>query len=40
MSYVYRPSTMDGLCAVFETARRSGRPLGLRGAGRSYGTRR
>ena len=37
MSYVYRPSTTDGLCAIFDEARRSGRPVGLRGAGRSYG---
>jgi decaprenylphospho-beta-D-ribofuranose 2-oxidase len=37
LSYVYRPSTTDGLCAVFEQARRSGRSVGLRGAGRSYG---
>ena len=37
LSYVYRPSTTDGICAVFDQARRSGRPVGLRGAGRSYG---
>ncbi len=37
LSWVYRPSTTDGLCAVFDEARRTGRPLGLRGAGRSYG---
>lgn len=37
LSYVYRPSTADGLCAIFEEARRTGRPVGLRGAGRSYG---
>ncbi|MBV9848705.1 MAG: FAD-binding oxidoreductase [Armatimonadetes bacterium] len=37
MGYVYRPSTVDGLCAIFDEARRTGRPIGLRGAGRSYG---
>ncbi len=37
MSYVYRPSTADGICAAFEAARRAGRPAGLRGAGCSYG---
>ena len=37
MSYVYRPTTADGICAVFEQSRRTGRPVGLRGAGRSYG---
>ena len=37
LSYVYRPSTADGICAVFDQARRSGRSVGLRGAGRSYG---
>lgn len=37
LSYVYRPSTVDGVCAVFGQSRRSGRSVGLRGAGRSYG---
>lgn len=37
LSYVYRPSTLDGIQAVLEQARRSGRSVGLRGAGRSYG---
>lgn len=37
LSYVFRPSTTEGLCAVFDQARRSGRSVGLRGAGRSYG---
>lgn len=37
MSYVYRPSTADGICAAFDAARRAGRPVGLRGAGCSYG---
>ncbi len=36
-SYVYRPSTADGILDVFELGRRSGRTVGLRGAGRSYG---
>ena len=37
LSYVARPVNSDGICAVFDQARRSGRPVGLRGAGRSYG---
>ena len=37
MSYVYRPSSTDGICAVFDQAQHLGRPVGLRGAGRSYG---
>ena len=37
LSYVSRPVNTDGICAVFEQARRSGRSVGLRGAGRSYG---
>ena len=37
LSYVYRPSTAAGVCSVFEQSRRSGRSVGLRGAGRSYG---
>ena len=37
LSYVYRPSTLDGIRSVFEIANRSGRSVGLRGAGRSYG---
>jgi FAD/FMN-containing dehydrogenase len=37
MSYVYRPSTPDGVTEVFQEARRSGRTVALRGAGRSYG---
>jgi FAD/FMN-containing dehydrogenase len=37
MSYVYRPSTEDGVWDVFRLAREAGRPLALRGAGRSYG---
>ncbi len=37
LSYVYRPVDADGICAVFDHSRRSGRPIGLRGAGRSYG---
>lgn len=36
-AYVYRPTTIEGVEAVFETARRSGRTVGFRGAGRSYG---
>jgi FAD/FMN-containing dehydrogenase len=37
MAYVYRPTTVDGIREVFETARRHGLKVGLRGAGRSYG---
>jgi FAD/FMN-containing dehydrogenase len=37
MSYVYRPSTVAGIAEVFEVARRHGRSVALRGAGRSYG---
>ena len=37
MSYVYRPTTVDAIHEVFETARKHGRTVGLRGAGRSYG---
>ncbi len=37
LSYVYRPSTVAGIRKVFELARRTGRKVGLRGAGRSYG---
>lgn len=37
LSYVYRPINTDGVREVFETARQSGRSVGLRGAGRSYG---
>ncbi|MDX2176586.1 MAG: FAD-binding oxidoreductase [Candidatus Sumerlaeia bacterium] len=37
LSWVYRPSTVEGVASVLEAARRSGRSVGLRGAGRSYG---
>jgi decaprenylphospho-beta-D-ribofuranose 2-oxidase len=37
LSYVYRPSTVEGLREVFEIARQHGLKVGLRGAGRSYG---
>jgi FAD/FMN-containing dehydrogenase len=37
MSYVYRPATVDGISRAFEVANRSGRNIGLRGAGNSYG---
>ncbi|HZO91978.1 MAG TPA: FAD-binding oxidoreductase [Chthonomonadaceae bacterium] len=37
LAYVYRPSTAEGIREVFEIARRHGRKVGLRGAGRSYG---
>jgi FAD/FMN-containing dehydrogenase len=36
-SYVYRPSTVDGIVDVFRIARDYQRFVGLRGAGRSYG---
>jgi FAD/FMN-containing dehydrogenase len=37
MSWVYRPSTVDGIHEVFEVARAHGASIGLRGAGQSYG---
>ncbi len=37
VSYVYRPSTLQGIRDVFALARRSGRSIAFRGAGRSYG---
>ena len=37
LSYVYRPSTVEGVREVFDLARRAGVKIGLRGAGRSYG---
>jgi decaprenylphospho-beta-D-ribofuranose 2-oxidase len=36
-SWVYRPSTIDGVRAVLDVARRGGMSVGLRGGGRSYG---
>ncbi|MCA9937579.1 MAG: FAD-binding oxidoreductase [Anaerolineales bacterium] len=35
--YVYRPSTVENLEQVFDVARQSGRTVGFRGAGNSYG---
>ncbi len=37
MAYVFRPSTSSGLAAIFALAKETGVPIGLRGAGRSYG---
>lgn len=37
MSYVFRPSTPQALRNVFALAKQAGVPVGLRGAGRSYG---
>lgn len=37
VSYVYRPSTAEALADVFRLARQSGRTVGLRGGGNSYG---
>ncbi len=37
MSYVYRPTTVDGLRQVFDTARQRGLTVGMKGGGRSYG---
>ncbi len=37
LSYVSRPVNADGICAVFDEARQTGRSVGMRGAGRSYG---
>ncbi len=36
-AFVYRPSTIEGIRAVFDIARSSGRSVAFRGAGRSYG---
>lgn len=36
-AYVYRPATIDGMRAVFDLARSTGRKVVLRGNGRSYG---
>lgn len=37
VDYVYRPTTEAALAEVFDLARRTGRTVGFRGAGRSYG---
>ncbi len=37
MSYVFRPTTVEGVQRVFEQAYRSGRSVGLKGGGNSYG---
>jgi decaprenylphospho-beta-D-ribofuranose 2-oxidase len=37
LSYVFRPSTVNGIREAFDTARAHGLKVGLRGAGRSYG---
>ena len=37
LSTVFRPTNTDGLCAAFTLARETGKTVGLRGAGRSYG---
>ncbi|MGO8671960.1 MAG: FAD-dependent oxidoreductase [Capsulimonadaceae bacterium] len=37
LSYVYRPVNVEGIEAVLDAGRAAGRPVGLRGAGRSYG---
>ncbi len=37
MSWVYRPTTVDGILEAFATARTHGLSVGLRGAGQSYG---
>ena len=37
LSYVYRPATAEALHEVLLLARRSGRSVGLRGGGNSYG---
>lgn len=36
-AYVYRPTSVEEIRAIFEEARASGRKVTLRGAGRSYG---
>ncbi|HRO92084.1 MAG TPA: FAD-dependent oxidoreductase, partial [Promineifilum sp.] len=37
MSYVYRPSTVEALRDILALAKQSGRTVGLRGGGNSYG---
>lgn len=37
LSSVFRPTNTDGICAAFQIARDSGKTVGMRGAGRSYG---
>jgi len=37
VSWVFRPSTVDGIREVYSIARKSGRSVAFRGAGRSYG---
>lgn len=37
VSWVYRPSTVDGIAEAFAVARKHGLTVGLRGAGQSYG---
>lgn len=37
VSWVFRPSTLEGIKEVFAIARSSGRSIAFRGAGRSYG---
>lgn len=37
MCYVFRPTTVEGLQQVFALARQSGRSVGLKGGGNSYG---
>lgn len=37
MSYVYRPTTVEGVQRVFALAYRTGRSVGLKGGGNSYG---
>ena len=37
MSYVYRPTTPEGILEAFQFAKTNGLKVGLRGAGRSYG---
>ena len=37
VAHVYRPSTAEGVRAVFDLARENGRSIGFRGGGKSYG---
>lgn len=37
LSHAFRPVNVHGICRVFDEARRAGKTVGLRGAGRSYG---
>lgn len=37
LSYVYRPTTVEGIREIYALARKHGKTIGMRGGGRSYG---